>query len=226
MIKNKYKNIKILYVEDDEIARENGIEYLENFFEIIYEASDAIKALQLYEKYQPDIIITDIQMPKLNGLEFVKRIRQKDKKTQIIIITAFCDKDYLLKAIELGLVKYLVKPVKEKEFEEALFLCVNSLQEDNSNIVKLDVDSYFDTFNKNLVIKNEIIKLRTKELIFLELLIKNKNRYVSYEEIENYVWSDLVMTKDALKTLVKNLKTKIPKDLIMNLTNSGYKIDV
>ncbi len=226
MLKNINKNIKILYVEDDEIARENGVEDLQNFFEQIYAASDAIIALQLYEKHQPDIIITDIQMPKLNGLEFVKRIRQKDKKTQIIIITAFCDKDYLLKAIELGLVKYLVKPVKEKEFEEALFLCVNSLQEDVTNIVKLDINSYFDSFNKNLIIDDEIIKLRTKELIFLELLIKNKNRYVSYEEIENYVWSDSVMTKDALKTLVKNLKSKIPKDLILNLTNSGYKIDV
>ena len=226
MLKNINKNIKILYVEDDEIARENGIEYLQNFFEQIYEASDAIKALQLYEKYQPDIIITDIQMPKLNGLEFVKRIRQKDKKTQIIIITAFCDKDYLLKAIELGLVKYLVKPVCEKEFEEALFLCVNSLQNNESNIIKLDENSYFDIFNKNLVIKDEIIKLRAKEILFLELLIKNKNRYVSYEEIENYVWDESVMTKDALKTLVKNLKTKIPKDLILNLTNSGYKIDV
>jgi DNA-binding response OmpR family regulator len=226
MLKNINKNIKILYVEDDEIARENGIEYLENFFETIYEASDAIIALQLYEKYKPDIIITDIQMPKLNGLEFVKRIRQKDKKTQIIVITAFCDKEYLLKAIELQLVKYLVKPVKEKEFEEALFLCVNSLKDDVSNIVQIDDEIYFDTFNKNLVINNEIVKLRTKEILFLELLIKNKNRYVTYEEIENYVWADSVMTKDALKTLVKNIKTKIPKDLILNLTNSGYKIDV
>ena len=226
MIKKFYKNIKILYVEDDEIARENGIEYLENFFEQIYEASDAIIALQLYEKHKPDIIITDIQMPKLNGLEFVKRIRQKDKNTQIIIITAFCDKDYLLKAIELGLVKYLVKPVKEKEFEEALFLCIDSLENNQSNIVKLQEDTYFDMFNKNLVIENEVVKLRAKELIFLELLVKNRNRYVSYEEIENYVWNDSVMTKDALKTLVKNLKTKIPKNLILNLTNSGYKIDV
>jgi len=226
MLKNSYKNIKILYVEDDEIARENGVEYLQNFFETIYGASDAIVALQLYEKYKPDIIITDIQMPKLNGLEFVQKIRQKDKKTQIIIITAFCDRDYLLKAVELQLVKYLIKPVKEKEFEEALFLCVNSLQEDNSNIVKLENEIYFDTFNKNLVIKDELVKLRAKEILFLELLIKNKNRYVTYEEIENYVWSDSVMTKDALKTLVKNLKTKIPKDLILNLTNSGYKINV
>ncbi|MDD2888957.1 MAG: response regulator [Aliarcobacter sp.] len=226
MIKKFYKNIKILYVEDDEIARENGVEYLENFFEQIYEASDAIIALQLYEKHKPDIIITDIQMPKLNGLEFVKRIRQKDKNTQIIIITAFCDKDYLLKAIELGLVKYLVKPVKEKEFEEALSLCIDSLENNQSNIVKLQENTYFDMFNKNLVIENEVVKLRAKELIFLELLVKNRNRYVSYEEIENYVWNDSVMTKDALKTLVKNLKTKIPKNLILNLTNSGYKIDV
>jgi DNA-binding response OmpR family regulator len=226
MIKKMYKNIKVLYVEDDEIARENAIEYLENFFEIIYDASDAIKALQLYEKYKPDIIITDIQMPKLNGLEFVKKIRQKDKKTQIIIITAFSDKDYLLKAIELQLVKYLVKPVREKEFDEALSLCVNSLESDESNIVKLDDSTYFHTFNKNLISNNEIVKLRAKELVFLELLIKNKNRYVSYEEIENYVWNDSVMTKDALKTLVKNIKTKIPKDLILNLTNSGYKIGI
>jgi DNA-binding response OmpR family regulator len=224
MLRKYYKNIKILYVEDDDIARENGVEYLENYFENIYEASDAIKALQLYEKYKPDIIITDIQMPKLNGLEFVKRIRQKDKKTQIIIITAFCDKDYLLKAIELGLVKYLVKPVNEKEFEEALYLCINSLEENETNIIKLDENSYFDTFNKNLFINSEIVKLRTKEILFLELLIKNSNRYVSYEEIENYVWCDSVMTKDALKTLVKNIKTKIPKKLILNLTNSGYKI--
>ena len=226
MLKNKYKNIKILYVEDDEIARENGIEYLENYFELIYDASDAIKALQLYEKYKPDIIITDIQMPKLNGLEFVKRIRQKDKKTQVIIITAFSDKDYLLKAIELGLVKYLVKPVREKEFEEALFLCINALEKDETNIIQLDEITFFDTFNKNLISSNEMVKLRAKELNFLELLIKNKNRYVSYEEIENYVWNDSVMTKDALKTLVKNIKTKIPKDLILNLTNSGYKIAI
>ena len=226
MLKNINKNIKILYVEDDEIARENGIEYLQNFFEQIYEASDAIKALQLYEKYQPDIIITDIQMPKLNGLEFVKRIRQKDKKTQVIIITAFSDKDYLLKAIELGLVKYLVKPVREKEFEEALFLCINALEKDETNIIQLDEITFFDTFNKNLISSNEMVKLRAKELNFLELLIKNKNRYVSYEEIENYVWNDSVMTKDALKTLVKNIKTKIPKDLILNLTNSGYKIAI
>ena len=107
-----------------------------------------------------------------------------------------------------------------------LFLCINALEKDETNIIQLDEITFFDTFNKNLISSNEMVKLRAKELNFLELLIKNKNRYVSYEEIENYVWSDSVMTKDALKTLVKNIKIKISKDLILNLTNSGYKIDV
>ena len=93
-----------------------------------------------------------------------------------------------------------------------------------SNIFKFDDNSYFDTFNKVLIVENNIVKLRAKEILFLELLIKNKNRYVSYEEIESYVWFDNIMTKDALKTLVKNLKTKLSKNIIENLTNIGYKI--
>lgn len=220
----KYNNIKILYVEDDDIARENGVEYLENYFDTIYEASNASIAFQIYEKYRPEIIITDIQMPKINGLEFVKRVRKIDKKTQIIVITAFCNKEYLLKAVELQLVKYLIKPINETDFKEAISLSIESLENDISNIFKFDDNSYFDTFNKVLIVENNIVKLRAKEILFLELLIKNKNRYVSYEEIESYVWFDNIMTKDALKTLVKNLKTKLPKNIIENLTNIGYKI--
>lgn len=105
-------------------------------------------------------------------------------------------------------------------------LCLNSLNEDSSNIIKFDENSYFDIFNKTFVVKNEIVKLRAKEILLLEILIKNKNRYVTYEEIESYVWFDSIMTKDALKTLVKNIKIKISKDIIDNLTNVGYKIAI
>ncbi len=217
-------SLKILYVEDDNIARENGVEYLENYFNTIYEAADAITALKLYTQYKPDIIITDIQMPKLNGIEFVKKIRQKDKKTQVIIISAYSDTKYLLEAIELKLVKYLIKPVKERDFDDALKLCVQSINEESSNIVDLSSNSYFDIYNNTLVVNKEIVKLRTKEIELFILLLKNKNRYVSYNEIENLVWQDSAMTKDALKTLIKNLKFKLPKDLISNLTGTGYKL--
>ena len=226
MLNGINENIKILYVEDDDIARENGIEYLENYFTHIYEANNALTALKLYAQIKPDIIITDIQMPKLNGLEFIQRIRQKDKKTQVIILTAFSDKDYLFKAIELQLVKYLTKPIKEKELEEALSLCIETIENDSSNIINLNLDTTFDIYNKILVCNKEIVKLRTKELDLLILLIKNQNRYVTYEEIESIVWYESAMSKDALKTVIKNLKAKLPKDLILNLSGTGYKIDI
>lgn len=220
------KRIKVLYVEDDDIARENGLEYLENYFENLYEASNALTALKLYDEIKPEIIITDIQMPKLNGLEFIKNIRKKDKKTQVIVLSAYSNKDYLFSAIELGLVKYLIKPIKEKEFDEALNLCIKYIENDDSNIIHLPENFTFDLYNKTLVKNGELVKLRAKELELLFLLLSNKNRYVTYEEIENFVWKDSVMTKDALKTLMKNLKTKIPKDIIQNLSGAGYKIDV
>ena len=68
--------------------------------------------------------------------------------------------------------------------------------------------------------------MRTKELDLLSLLIKNKTRYVTYLEIENQIWYESVMTKDALKTVIKNLKSKLPKDAILNLSGTGYKIEL
>ena len=227
-MKSSIYNIKLLYVEDDSIARENGIEYLENYFDTIYSASNGLEALTLYDKYKPDIIITDIEMPKLNGLEFVEQIRKKDTETQVIITTAYSHKEYLFRAIELKLIKYLVKPINEKDFEEAITLCIENINKEtnNSNIIHISNDTIFDTYNKTLVKDGELVKLRTKELDLLCLLIKNKTRFVTYVEIENEIWIDLAMTKDALKTVIKNLKSKLPQNSITNLSGTGYKIEL
>ncbi|GGD38892.1 CheY-P-specific phosphatase CheX [Malaciobacter pacificus] len=221
-----YNNIKVLVVEDDDIARENAVELLQDYFENIYESNNAIDAFKIYKEKNPHIIITDIQMPKLNGLEFVSKIREKDDEVQIIILTAFCDKDYLLRAVELKLVKYLVKPVNEKELEKALKTACDNIIKKESNIILLDKNTKFDMYNLTLVCNDELIKLRSKEIDFIYLLLKNKNRYVTYSEIESFVWDGEVMSKDALKTLVKNIKKKIPKELISNLTGTGYKVDI
>ncbi|WP_428023048.1 response regulator transcription factor [Arcobacter sp.] len=226
MIIIKNDKIKILYVEDDEITRENGIEYLENYFVHIFEAKDGLDALKKFEQITPHIIITDIQMPKIDGLEFVKKVREKDKEVQIIILTAYSHKEYLIKAIELQLIKYLMKPIKEYELKSALELCVQNLENNKSNIINLRENCIFDKYNHTLFVNNELVKLRTKETDLLILLLNNKNRYVSYEEIENFVWKEFPMTKDALKTLIKYLKQKISKDIISNQTGVGYKINV
>lgn len=141
-------------------------------------------------------------------------------------MSAYSNKEYLFEAIELQLIKYLTKPIKEFELKNALDTCVANLENDNTNIIKLKENCYYDIYNNTLKLDGELVALRAKEIDLLNLLLKNQNRYVSYEEIENYVWKEAVMTKDALKTLIKNIKQKIPKEIISNLTGHGYKIEL
>ncbi|PLY07697.1 MAG: hypothetical protein C0625_05845 [Arcobacter sp.] len=124
------KNLKILYIDDEEFIREDAVEYLSFYCDNVYEASDGLDGLEKYKKLKPNIIITDIKMPKLNGIEMIKEIRKYDKNTKIIIATAFLETSYLIDAIELGLIKYLVKPIMEDTLLPVLESCTEeSIQE-------------------------------------------------------------------------------------------------
>lgn len=220
----KLKNIKILYIDDEDLIRSNAVEYLEFYCDNVYEAKDGLEGIEVYEKYKPDIIITDIKMPKLNGLDMVRQIRQKDKTTRIIVATAFLETSYLLEAIDLGLVKYLTKPITEDKLLPILKSCVLDVFEDKS-IFFFENDISFDMLNKTLF-KNEIqIMLTKKELMFLELLLKNSKRAVQYSELSNYVWNGN-MSEDAIRSIVKELRKKISKQTIKNVSGIGYQVQV
>jgi DNA-binding response OmpR family regulator len=221
---DKKLDLSLLYVEDEPFIRQNAVEFLEDKFKTIYEASDGKEALKIYYETKPDIIITDIQMPYIDGLEFCKKIRESDETTPIIITTAFADPKYLFKAIELNLVKYLTKPIEEEALNEALSLCVKKIQNQDKSVERLSNEHYFDYFNKTLLHQDTFIKLTAKEEAFLMLLISQKNRVVSYKEIENQVYEGEYMSEDALKALVKNLRKKISKECLQNHSKLGYKI--
>ena len=97
----------LLYAEDEEITRINYAKYLSRFFDKVYEASDGKEALEIYKAKKPDILLLDIDMPHIDGLEVARRIREKDKKCRIIMLTAIKDVDKLIFATELNLTKYL-----------------------------------------------------------------------------------------------------------------------
>jgi len=220
---NKLKNLKVLYIDDEDNIRKSAVEYLSFYCDNIYQAEDGVSGLEAYEKHSPDIIITDIKMPKLNGIEMVKKIRQKDKKTKIIIATAFLETSYLLKAVELGLIKYLIKPITANKLLPVLKSCTEDIVEEKS-VFKLGDDFIFDIFNKALFYKEELVFLAKKELMFLELMIKNHNRAVKYDEFDNYIW-DGQMSEDAIRTVVKELRKKISKEAVKNLSGIGYQIN-
>ena len=220
----KFKNYTILYVEDDEGVRTINSRFLNRMFKKLYEAKDGEEGLALYKKYHPDIILTDIQMPKMDGITLSKKIRKTDKDTKIIISTAFSDKDYLLEAIELRLEKYIIKPLTSRNLIPALTKAVQSLEKEKEIKIELGEDFYFDNTTSLFYFHEKVLELNKKELLFLKLLVLNKKRVVSYEEIEQYVWEDEYMSLNSLRTTIGFLRKKIPFNCIKNISNMGYKL--
>lgn len=120
MRENNLKDISILYVEDEAIIRDELIEILEDDVRALYLGTNGKEGLELYKKHQPDIIITDIRMPIMDGLSMSSSILDSDPNVPIIISSAFNDSEYLMKAIQLGIQYYLLKPVNLQELFKIL----------------------------------------------------------------------------------------------------------
>jgi two-component system, OmpR family, response regulator VanR len=218
----------ILFVEDEDTIRENYVSYLKNYFQEVYEARNAEEALVIYKSKTPDIMIVDIHLPKMNGIELVRRIREKDYSTKVIMLTAFTDTKLLLDATSLQLTKYLVKPINRQELKDTLRLAINEIKSftvtPNKNIA-LNDEYIWDIEIKELKYHNQIVELTYREKSFLELLLSHKSRVFSHDEILEYVWGyDEIGTINSLKNLVKRLRKKLPEETIVNLFNEGYKI--
>ena len=115
-----FEDIKILFVDDQTDTIQNYISYLRRYCYVVDTAVDGIDAYKKYHEFQPDIILLDINMPKMDGIELLKRIRKEDSKTRIIMFTAHNEDEYTQKALELGTTEYLHKPVKRESLKVAL----------------------------------------------------------------------------------------------------------
>jgi len=226
MPKDEYKNLTILYVEDEDLIRMNALSYLKRLFNNVYEASNANDAINIIKENKPHIVITDIKMPKINGLDMIRTIREYDKKIKFIVLSAFTDTKYLLDAIDLGLVKYLTKPIKHETLYPLLLKCAKDIFQDKDSKKYISKDCYFDNVNENLISQDEIINITKTELLFLKLLIKNHPRSVTYEELQNNIWYDEYMSENAIRLLVRDFRKKLPLKAIKNISKIGYKIDL
>ncbi len=110
----------VLYVEDDEDIRISMNRFLTRRFREVHLAENGKIALEMYDQFHPDIIITDVHMPEMNGLELTRRIREKDAKTSIIVMSAFSDSEYFDGAKSVGASGYVSKPVQREDLLRAL----------------------------------------------------------------------------------------------------------
>lgn len=220
-----FKRFSILFAEDDETVLNNIGYVLRSYFQEAYTAKDGEEAWELYLSHHPDIILTDIRMPKLDGIALVKKIRQQDEDTPIIMLTAHSDEHYLLEAVKLYLEDYLIKPISHAKLITTLAQCIQKIPHYAPSEIELGEGISYSFISKELTAPQGTTPLTHLEISFLELLITHRGRVVGYDEIEEKVWKEEVMTKDAIKTLVKKLRNKLPHHSISNIVGIGYKLE-
>ena len=225
-MKDFLQNFTLLYVEDEDSVRKSAVEYLSRITAEVIEAKDGKEAISLWKKHKPDIIITDINMPRLNGLDMASYIRSNDKDVQIIVATAHADTEYLLKAVELQLVKYIIKPITKEKLTNALEMSMKLISDKSKFNLKLSKTSSYNAYEKVIIDKNREIKLTKNELLFLDLLAHHHTRVVSYEEIEDAIWAYEGMSQDAIRSLVRGIRKKVPEDTIENVSGIGYRLHI
>ncbi|MDF1876375.1 diguanylate cyclase [Sulfurimonas sp. SAG-AH-194-L11] len=124
----QYENITILYVEDETATRKMLGDFISRFCGKLLTAKDGEEALEIYEQNSIDIIISDIKMPKINGIEMVEAIKKLNKEQLVIYTTAHIDSEYLFRAIELQVDGYISKPVDLDKLRFRIEKCINEIE--------------------------------------------------------------------------------------------------
>jgi len=219
---NKFKDFSILYIEDDDGIRDINSSMFKRMFKNVYVASNGEEGYKTYLEKKPNIILTDIKMPKMDGIELSKKIREKDDNVKIIVATAYCDEEYLLEAVELNLERFLIKPLTNRNLLPALEKAITKFHQK----IYLSENLYFDYLDSQFYLDNKLLELSKKELLILTLFVKQNNKVVSYEQIEDEIWGYEYMSVKSLRTIIGVLRKKIPKEIIKNIPNTGYKLEI
>jgi len=220
-MREQLKAFTLLYAEDEQKVQAKMVEYFESFFKIVYQASNGREALEIHKRHAPDVVILDINMPIIDGLEVARRIREADARTRIIMLTAHSEKELLLQATEIDMSKYLIKPVSPFDLKQALDRVASELTSSSSNDVN-NALSY--SVKKGFIYKNNILlPLSKSKHRVLELLLKNIGFPVNYETFF-YCSEDCVEINNeaSLRNMITKIRKICPDLVIKNIKDVGY----
>ncbi len=217
--------LNILYIEDENNIRNSLSSSLGIIFKNVYAVENAELALDIYNSKNIDIILSDIGLPGMNGIDLVKIIRKENKSIPIILLTAYTQKDILLEAVKLKLVNYLTKPVTFDTLTTALLQAQSELSKYIPNIFEMKNGIKYDIDKKMLFQDNKNLHITASEAKLLNIFIENKQRTISIEELKNLIWDDSYYATDsAFKSLLNKLRKKIGSNSIKNISGIGYHL--
>lgn len=227
---------RVLLVEDEEDAREILSFYLDTVFDEVKVAVDGQNGLDIYKQYHEedktfDLVISDIKMPNLNGIEMIERISLENENQKFIIVSAHKDEEYLFKSISLNVISYFVKPLEVTNIMNILKKVKEKVLEDKKlmnkeEVIKINSSYSYDVKKEILYNKDKNIDLSKKETLLLKALLEDIKSIKSKDSLKLSIWNDINSSDATLRTIIKRLKDKISKeDFIVSKKGKGYIVE-
>jgi DNA-binding response OmpR family regulator len=216
--------MKILLLEDEYSLRISVEEFLRD---IGYEVDGYMDGLEAYDAVYDksyDILLLDVNVPSMNGFEFLRKLREDGVKIPAIFLTSMTEMDDLKEGYKRGCCDYIRKPFDLEELELRIDQALASHLQNDGSIIELGSGITYDLKKSKLTQDGEEIVLRKTEKELLEVLLKNKNSIVSTQMFQDEVWGEYVEPA-TIRVQLNNLKKKLPDDIIQNRRGLGYIIE-
>ena len=232
----KTKDLSLLLVEDYEPLRSDMAEVLEDLFKTVIVASNGVEALGLYDAYKTthakafDIVISDIEMPLMNGVELSEMLRQRHEAQQIIILSAHTDSEYLLKLINLGIAQFINKPIQQERLLDTLFYVAGKIEHEEetpfeSPIVDLGDNIVWHKERVALLQERYPVALTKHEIILMKLLVDQAEQICSSDDLMHHFYlQGIDLNEKNIRNLVFKLRKKLPSRAIESIYGMGYKL--
>ena len=216
--------MKILIVEDEDMIREGISDYLTDCGYETIQAADGLEALEQFSNHQVALILLDIQMPKLNGLEVLSEIR-KTSQVPVLMLTAFQDEEYKMSAFAALADGYLEKPFSLSLLKVRVDAIFKRYYDTGRIFTYGDTQVDFDSYSAKVA--GQEVAVNAKELEILDYLVKNEGRALTRSQIIDAVWkmTDEVPFDRVIDVYIKELRKKLDLDCILTVRNVGYKLE-
>ena len=213
--------MKLLLLEDDTFI----CEQIQTYFELnnhtieTYHNGESLLENAILEDF--DIFLFDINTPRKNGIKTLQEIRKEGINTPAIFLTALGEIEFVKQGYDAGCNDYVRKPFNLEEVE----LRIMKLLHQSGSKVNIDNEYSFDTSKMEIYFHDKSIELSILQQNLLYILVKNIGSVVPTNTIIDYVWNDKDVCNNTLRTQIKKLRLKLENNFIINVRNSGYKID-
>ena len=216
--------MKILIVEDEDMIREGISDYLTDCGYETIQAADGLEALEQFSNHQVALVLLDIQMPKLNGLEVLSEIR-KSSQVPVLMLTAFQDEEYKMSAFAAFADGYLEKPFSLSLLKVRVDAIFKRYYDTGRIFTYRNTEVDFDSYSAKVA--GQEVAVNAKELEILDYLAKNEGRALTRSQIIDAVWkmTDEVPFDRVIDVYIKELRKKLDLDCILTVRNVGYKLE-